>query len=1169
MRLLHTADIHGRRDLMDDTLQSLRVMRQEAAVREVDLIAISGDTWDSATMASDHARFPEFIDAVSGLADAAPVVMIYGTPSHDVAGSLEVFERINTICGITVLRPGTPYFLSDAGHIEGDEWSAESPVAKGKAIALILGIPEPSKAWLLANQNGMSKAEADEAIEQGLRRLLLGLTAIRKEHADLPCVLLYHGAVRGGKYQNGQPVEEGIGVDDLAMVGADYYALGDIHEPQQVGDMPAYYPGSIVPQNWGETHSPGFNIVDVQAGSHSVDRVNMGVPGNQKIRARAVRDLYGIDIADHEPIERGRRVWLEISCTADQAAQIDIGLFEGRLRLQGAVDGSRVTLRVDAVETVRAGEIAEKQRLRDKLGIWAENTDVTVDDETLELADAIEEEVAKESGSASGASIRLDRVEIRGAIGFWKNQRKDEVSFDLETAGSGVIALIGPNGYGKTTLIENAHPWPQMLTRDGKLQDHFRLRDSWRKLWWTDVTTGIRYRAELLIDGKNKSGGVEHLLYRSADGQVWEPYPGINGRKEPYMDAVTELFGSLPLYLRTAFVTQRPSKSAPELNEATKGERKTLFAELAGIDYFESYRAHAKSKADGLERSILHDEGRLASIEERLAEEPSLRDRLRESGSEVERKKAELDRIGTEGKKLKAGYEAAKAHAEEHSQLRRKREDLQGRIAERKTETEKLEADITLARSALLVRERAEEQIRFYDQLIRDMEAEKKRRSDHIERENARYRAYDGEREKVAAEEKKIRDGLDRHRNSQAQIDRAIDQLKSRIAHIDEVLSAEAHTNCPKCNAALPWAKDEAERRAAMKQERKLKDAELRNALDRLEEIGDEVLKLTAQIESLEYPQKPEPEPFDDSGIREIEKKLFAIDIESERETVDRAKSAEHMISSAENQIRALDEQRTNLHAELLALPEPDLNAEEDAAWALQEYESARERYTDMKASLAQSVARSESAASALADVCKLREEANGIKETIATTKTLSGRYRLLERSFGKDGIPALELDAVAPDVARVANSLLDAAYGARYTIEFRTTRKGGTGARQKQIEDFLIYIHDSEAGDEQEISTLSGGESVWIKRAIYDAFAVIRAQNTGIQFLTAFQDETDGALDPDARVRYFRMLEEAHRQSGRYQTVLITHSSELQAMITNRMDIRDLGTSGNGRVAA
>jgi exonuclease SbcC len=185
------------------------------------------------------------------------------------------------------------------------------------------------------------------------------------------------------------------------------------------------------------------------------------------------------------------------------------------------------------------------------------------------------------------------------------------------------------------------------------------------------------------------------------------------------------------------------------------------------------------------------------------------------------------------------------------------------------------------------------------------------------------------------------------------------------------------------------------------------------------------------------------------------------------------------------------------------------------------------------------------------------RDEAKGKRAAAALERE---DWRLLERAVGPNGIQALELDALAPSIMSVSNALLSEAYGSRYQLEVRTTRIAGTGSQKKQVEAFEIFVLDTESGDEQEIATLSGGEAVWIRKDLYDGFAIIRARNTGTKFQTVFLDEADGALDPAARMLYLRMLEAAHRASGRFQTIIITHSTELQAMVEQVIDIAALG---------
>jgi exonuclease SbcC len=170
--------------------------------------------------------------------------------------------------------------------------------------------------------------------------------------------------------------------------------------------------------------------------------------------------------------------------------------------------------------------------------------------------------------------------------------------------------------------------------------------------------------------------------------------------------------------------------------------------------------------------------------------------------------------------------------------------------------------------------------------------------------------------------------------------------------------------------------------------------------------------------------------------------------------------------------------------------------------------------------------------------------------------------WRYLERACGRDGIQALELDAMGPSIAETANGLLDAAYGSRFRVEIRTTRIAGRGSKTKQVEDFELIVHDTERGTEQPLDTLSGGETVWIRKALYDAFGIIRARTTGTKFLTVCLDEADGALDPEARRRYVAMLRAAHEAAGRRHTICITHSEDAQQAIGQRIDMREFAGS-------
>jgi len=188
----------------------------------VDMLAIAGDLFDAAVLNSENARLAEFVGAIK-------------------------MEHLG---------------------------------------AVIFGIPEPRKKYLLANSSA-GKNETEETIRDAMRKMCFLLAAKRRVYPDLPCVVLYHGEIAGTTLQNDQTVERGTGIsitiDDLADIGADYYALGHIHKPQRVGTLQAYYAGSVYPKNFGETQKAGFNVADVGAGPYIVQRYDFPHPQNMKI----------------------------------------------------------------------------------------------------------------------------------------------------------------------------------------------------------------------------------------------------------------------------------------------------------------------------------------------------------------------------------------------------------------------------------------------------------------------------------------------------------------------------------------------------------------------------------------------------------------------------------------------------------------------------------------------------------------------------------------------------------------------------------------------------------------------------------------------------------------------------------------------------------------------
>ena len=732
MRIAHIADLHCCKEHQKEALESLDEICQSLTTNPVDLIAIAGDTWDASMLNTEASGFNDFVGRIQNLAAFAPVVMIYGTPSHDTDGSLEVFRKIKAKNAITILEAAKPYFLENGKIVE----TSTAPEA------LIFGIPEPRKKYLLVNST-VGKEETESAIRDAMQKLCFLLAAKRREFPDIPCVMLYHGDIAGSSLQNDRTIERGTGIaisiDDLASIGADYYALGHIHKPQQVGTLPAYYAGSIYPKDFGETHKAGFNIVEIEDGKTEVKRIDFRHPQNMKIESGAD---FSVDAMGAEGDFSGKKVWLEITCTKEERVLLDEDKILSEIRSHGAEEGSRVTISEIPTETVRAAEITEAAGVSEKFKVWAENSGIEVKDSILRKITELDSEISTESAKAKG-SWELVSLNLRGAIGIYKGLKKDEISINFDSFDSGLIALTGDNGKGKTTLIENCHPYPKMLTRKDKLQEQFRLRDSFREVVYRDRDTGRMVKCVIQVDGETKSGSCNYFAYDSYDGgKSWSAVPGLDKNLKPYEEFVEATFGPLELYLRTAFITQRPTKNLPDLTDATAGEKKTLFVELAGIDYLQKFADVASAKVKSSENLVHDSEIRIQMLESSLSRKIEIETSLAESEKTAKEKQAELDGITASGKKAREELNGAQERFNAEKDRWNKENGLKGDVSTLESEISNIESEISRNQEAAEKRAENEKVIAEYEDLQKVLAGEQKKRNAINEANSAKMSEY-------------------------------------------------------------------------------------------------------------------------------------------------------------------------------------------------------------------------------------------------------------------------------------------------------------------------------------------------------------------------------------------------------------------------------------------
>jgi exonuclease SbcC len=1249
IKIAHISDLHCCREHAEEALASLRFFAAQIKTSPVDMVAIAGDVWDASMLNTEASGFTRFVEAIRDIADLAPVAIVYGTPSHDTDGSLEIFRNITSKYGITILDPGQAYFLAPTSGGIFPESEANRLFDKNNRLAIILGIPEPRKKYLLADTSA-GKDETEEAIREAMHKMCFLLAAKRQDYSSMPCIVLYHGEVAGTVYQNDQAIERGTGIaitiDDLTDIGADYYALGHIHKPQQVGNINAYYAGSIYPKNFGETHQASFKIVDVESTIEnerltSVNTVDFPHPQNLKIEARFEKG--GDDNRFLIPKElSGFRVWLEIHCDRENRPLLDVERQHRYLLEHGAAKDSRVTLSEIPVETVRAAEITAVNTPEKKFGIWAENSAVEFMDSHLTKIKSLDAEIAQGAAKADG-EWELVSLRLKGAIGIMKGIKKEEIAVNFDNFDSGIIALIGANGKGKTTLIENCHPYPQLLTRKGKLQDHFFLRDGFREVIYRNCLTGIMTKFLIQIDGQNKSGSCKYFIFKQAAGLTdteWEPLPGVDGNLKPYEEALEATFGPIELFQRTAFITQRPTKNLPDLTDATAGEKKALFVALAGIDYLQGFADTAAEKAK-LEAAKAHDaeiKGQVlaAAIEKKPQEEQSFKD----SEATLTTMKDQLVKVTNQGKAVKADIEDLQAAWNAEQTRQRQENEAKAAVDTTGSEIRNLTLDIDILTEAAENKPRYEKDVAEYKAQRKVIDAENAKKQIHTEvnlkkqQDYAKVKAaYDEGIKAVEVE----RDNLGGQRNAierlvanaesnirLAEKDEEVDRnrlckpLADRKSEIDhQILTAKNHIelyerdaaeiteDCPTCGQKLPENKlaelkkkreeyiqkiasektgietlnaeitdiekklCEAIQQAAEQREEKIakEKAEIEKQNNSLAEINKRIEELNQQVSELAFdePETPEIKPFDDTALKAALAKQQRIDIAQTRAALAQAQEAAVRIDGLKKQVAEktkLLKDKEAEYAKIRQSPEVGVKIKADLDTVIARHTELSEQYTAVKEGIARTEANIMAVRKTLAEIVEKEKEYSELNTVIQGAAREGQEWELIARAFGRDGIQALELDALAPGISDTANRILESAYGDRFKIVIETTRMGGAGKKTKQIEDFVIKVIDSEDGEAVNLDDKSGGEAVWVKRAIYDAFAVIRKRNTNFAFLSCFQDEADGALDSAAKTAYCRMLEAAHAESKLRHTFIITHSNEVKAMIDQKIDMEELAAA-------
>lgn len=699
------------------------------------------------------------------------------------------------------------------------------------------------------------------------------------------------------------------------------------------------------------------------------------------------------------------------------------------------------------------------------------------------------------------------------------------------------------NGYisHNTTLLENCHPFPRMLTRSGALKEHFCLAKSHRILVYK-TSAGKRIRIKMLINGVSNAENTRYFVEtKEPDSDIWVAYKGVDGTLPSYKDWVNNTFGTYKMFLRTSFYANKYIKELPDLSIATKTEKMALFTTLAGIEYFTTVAETAKERAKAADeelKDLKKDVTNYDEIRERLRK---AEDTIKENTQNIENEKSILDNdektLAEYQKKQEEFLRAVGSAGIIRKTLSEKKSDL----VDVSKKIDNLRMDIESAEADLMRKDFFQQQLDWWETSIKQEDEFKAER----ERQNTALTALATEKTELQLKEMQIKDKLSAIKEDIIRKEGELKLLKKNVHTINDV--------CPVCGEKL----------SEHKKEQLLKDnAETKKQIEKLqkdiEDLNTSKVPFEQDYEKTRYAieQNTKDSITASGAIQEINVSLTQINSYRTEVDIEKAKYViEQLQPEADRMSAALQEEidRKKVIEEAIAdLQKQEDSIPDDYSLKIQKIQDgildSRDKITTWTSeiNIANQV------------IEELTEKSKIIVDITSKAKEIEERlkdYTLIQKAFSYTGIQSLELDSAAPEISAIANDILAKSYGDRFTITFETQRDAKDG---RKIDDFIIMVFDQKTGRRKELDMLSTGESIWIKQALYFAFSVIRSSRSGFCFKTRFIDESDGALDSEARPRYLKMLESAHESCGATLTVMVTHSQEIKDIVSQKLTLLD-----------
>lgn len=801
--------------------------------------------------------------------------------------------------------------------------------------------------------------------------------------------------------------------------------------------------------------------------------------------------------------------------------------------------------------------------------------------------------------------MRPLKLKLAGFKGIQAGMGLYEFTLDLEKeAGDAqLVAIVAPNGRGKTTVLDNLQPFRLMPSKLGTSTsyspdafsyfDHLvGPGDAAKELIWEHQ--GKRYRSLLEWKLREKTQSTAAYLQVMNAAGSWEPVTlpdgtSSDGKAKTYDRCVEGVLGSPRLYFTAAFSAQGRS----QLSSYSHGDIKSLMSEVLQLNTIQELGDKAGDVVKGLKGKLKSNRETLADLDEKQTYAGHL-------NGHIATLQAEADRLAKDAETHRAVAQRdaiAVAEMEKEQQdaeaLRIRREDVQKRIDAAKADYDAViqsirqdEVDLDAQEQRMLDQhgqeafrhrqsiERLNQQITQADQVLSQRETIQQAENaipvlkpvvSHAEEavESARIKANEASSA----------------RNELHQVDRTLGELVSagnrarqhktelenRCSLTDEVPCqgtdmqgrCKLLTEALEAKGRLPEAEQELEAKGEEYRDLKSQRDELaakveglasaekalsdtQTKLARARSDLEEAERLAARAGELEQAQHNKARAQED--LEQVQSLLEAKEADS-KATHEEFASRRSTLNDRKN--AALEKHTASqkaLEEELSRIPVPgDQSALEEARSRQQANERREQLAREQLESARGSIAHSQG------QLAAMQEELAKADDLKANSEHLEGEiahWLNLQTALGRDGILALSIDDAGPTLSSLTNDLLMSCYGPRFSVRIDTQAEVKSTGAQK--ETFDIVVLDADTDEVKSVREMSGGERIWINEALTRAIALYQAQQSGQVYHTLFSDESDGALDPQKKEQFVRMKRRVLELGGYDREFFISHSPDV-----------------------